>query len=167
MSEVSNEVIHSDSDSQSYNQGDIVLVELPAMLVDQSGGRHKKQIGKKTRPCLILFNSRKKSKHSIILVAPLTSQINESVTENPELYPILAKEIISTTENSVVLLDKIQSIDSSQIKKKISSLHYIYLKMILDQLKSMFDTGSGGHFEYPDYESEYLDNDIQIRNPFR
>jgi mRNA interferase MazF len=115
-------------------KGDVILVDLP-----KNSDEHSEIY--KTRPCLVLFNSGKKSKHSLILIAPLTSQIDKKVMNLPEIYPILAKEVMQTKENSVVLLDQIRAVDTRKIKRKISSIHPIYLNVIIERIKEMFDMG--------------------------
>jgi mRNA-degrading endonuclease toxin of MazEF toxin-antitoxin module len=120
---------------EEYFQGDIVIANLPKF----SDG-HSEIHGR--RPCLILFNSGKNSKFSLVIVAPLTTKIDDRVRSNLNLYPILPNEITMTGRNSAVLLDQIRSIDVRKIKSKVSHLDEIYKNMIVNQVKVMFDLGT-------------------------
>ena len=87
---------------------------------------------KKTRPALIIQNDVSNQHSPITIVAAITSKYDE------KLYPtevLIAKNEGGLTQDSVVLLNQIRSIDKQRLVKRIGKIEDTTLKKIDSAIK--------------------------------
>ncbi len=106
--------------------GDVLLIALPTQ---QPPGRE--QAGR--RPAIVVGLPRGQLRYPMIWVAPLTTQRGDWTNRNPALYPDIHAGIAGLTQNSIVLLDQIRSLDMQRIIGYIGTLP-------TDQYQPLFET---------------------------
>ncbi len=76
------------------------------------------------RPVLVVGEPHRAGvpRYSMLLVAPLTSQILKWMQKSPQLYPILPKGSGRLSKKSVVLLDNVQSLDMTRVIGRFGTL---------------------------------------------
>lgn len=109
----------------SFNQGDIVLVLFP--LTDLSAT--------KQRPGIVLSPKRLNSLRSDLVVAAITSQIPDTLSEDEVLLSDADLRVAGLPKRSIVKLGKIFTIHQGLIRKKLGRIPQSTLDDVLNKLR--------------------------------
>ena len=112
--------------------GDILLAALPEHIPsghEQHGVRPAIVVGLPQRLGTPRF--------PMLIGAPLTTQIEDWATDNPELYPLLPTGTGGLHQSSIVLLDHLRAIDQNRIQGYIGTLNPSEYNPIQTQLLRM------------------------------
>ena len=107
-------------------RGDIFYADLSPVVGSEQGG---------VRPVLIIQNDVGNKYSPTVIVAAITSQINKA--KMPTHIELSANEY-GLSKDSVVLMEKIRTVDKRRLKEKIGHVSEVLLPMIDDALKISF-----------------------------
>lgn len=110
-------------------RGDIVFVRLPRV-AGQSG---HEQIGR--RPALVIHNNETANQLSVIMVVPMTSNLNAERFSHTILVEPSATNGLNTT--SVLLVFQLRAIDKKRIERKIGTLESSVMENVNKELKKL------------------------------
>lgn len=100
--------------------------------------RGREQEGRRPAVAVAVPNVTGKTRFSLIVVVPLTTQTGDWVTENPTLYPQLQAGMGNLACDSIALLDQIRAIDIDRVFGHLGNLTPEQYQPIEDGLKAMF-----------------------------
>jgi mRNA interferase MazF len=114
--------------------GDVIRVCLPRHL--PSGHEQEGQ-----RPAVVIgvVENAGTSRFPMLLIAPMTTQIESWTTRNPLLYPIVSAGLVGLTQDSAILLDQIRVVSLSRLLGFSGTLEQSIVKEIRVCLATMFE----------------------------
>jgi mRNA interferase MazF len=115
--------------------GDVIKVMLPK----NTPSGHEQE-GR--RPALVVgsFESLGTMRFPMILIAPMTTQIDRWATQNTTLYPLLTAGTVGLSEDSVVLLDQIRAVSLSRLLTFLGTLQPQQVEPIHKTLQTIVGT---------------------------
>ncbi|MEY4529377.1 MAG: hypothetical protein RLZZ156_98 [Deinococcota bacterium] len=114
--------------------GDVIRVLLPLHIPtghEQEGQRPAVVVG-------ILENTGR-SRFPMLLIAPMTTQLEPWAVQNPVLYPIISSGMSGLTQDSVVLLDQIRAVSLSRLLGFLGTLEQQTTETIKSCLGTVFE----------------------------
>ncbi len=113
--------------------GDVIRVFLPRHL--PSGHEQEGQ-----RPAVVIgiIENTGASRFPMLLIAPMTTQIESWTIKNPLLYPIISAGLVGLTQDSAILLDQIRVVSLSRLLGFSGTLEQSVVKEIQVCLTTMF-----------------------------
>lgn len=112
-------------------QGDIVLINLPQVL----GETGHEQVGQ--RPALVVHNNATISQLSVIMIIPLTTQLNAANFPHTLLLQPSIKNGLDFP--SVLLIFQLRAIDKSRVVRTIGQLESSIYKQVIKDLRKLLD----------------------------
>ena len=113
--------------------GDVITVQLP---LHQPGGHEQTGI----RPAIVvgLPNLLGRPRFPMVLVVPTTTQVGQWAIGSSHLYPSLQAGMGGLTQDCIVLLDQLRSIDVGRMGRRIGTLGSQQLMTISTGLRRIF-----------------------------
>jgi hypothetical protein len=128
---------------QNIKFGDILIVKLPKQIPDGVEIDSKQNEEEKTRRVICICNPNDFGTPrfpGILLVAPLTSNIDNWKDKAKTLYPFFqAEDYDFFSKDNVLLLDQIRAIDKTRVGRIVSETSELFKFGLRILIKSIFD----------------------------
>ena len=126
----------------SLKFGDLIWVNFPEQAMAIGSEEKIMEIGHEQsgkRPAICIFNPHDLGtpRYELILVAPVTSKVNQYFIESPLLYPPIPQDPNGLSVTSYVLLDQIRAIDIRRIvnyNNQLSSTQIAFLRACIKKI---------------------------------
>ena len=129
--------------NQNIKFGDILIVKLPKQIPDGVEIDSKQIEEEKTRKVICICNPNDFGMprfSGILLVAPLTSNIDNWKDKAKSLYPFFQAEYYDFfSKDNVLLLDQIRAIDKKRVEKIVSETSDLFKSGLRILIKAIFD----------------------------